>query len=231
MMDYFGYGITPWENEIRSLTVAPEHRLQEAKLVATRWFDYSQMHPTQATYFYAHCYKLQTAVYYETFIDAREVKNARAFTPDDVLMGHDKTSMWLARCAADSHGIPYPFVLCFAQHRSFNRTYQTFPRPNQLYGEEFEIDLLAAWKDSLARTITYSRLDRYKASNFVGSVWQRRHQAFVIGQIKARPKPQTNLLGRMLHEDVLVAASLTEHFSQDQINAASKLAAQLDGKS
>lgn len=232
MKDYFGHGLTPRENEIRSYLVAPEHRQQEAALVATRWFDYSMMHPTEATYFYAHCYKLQTAIYYETFIDARKVENVRAFTPDDVLMGNDKTSMWLARCAADALGIHYPFVLQFAQHRSFDRTYQTFPRPNQLYGEEFEIDLLAAWQDSLARTITYSRIDRYKASNFKGSIWQSRHQAFVIRQIKTRPsQAHVNLLGRMFQQDVLSAASLTDSFSQETINAACQVAVKLDSQS
>ena len=217
--EYFGSTLSPKENEIRSLRIDPFHRECEASLIASRWFDYSQLHPTQATYLYAHIYKRQTRVFCETYVDARTVDESRAFANSDVFQSTDKAGMWLARGAADSLGIKYDFVMWFAQERAINRTYKSFPRPNQLYGEEFEMDLEIAWKESLARSMCYSREERYLAKNYKGSVWQKRHVRFVIDQIKARPAPHVNLLARMISQGILNTDMLENDFSFEVIEA------------
>lgn len=221
-IEFFGKGLDRKILELKGMKIDQEHRDGEAALMRKRWFDYRGMHPVEATYLYAHFYKEQTLKFYESVIDIRTVENARAFVPDDIFMSRDMTSMWLARRCADQHGLPYPFVLRFAQDRFFSRTQHSFPRPNQLYGEEFEIDLLAAWKEEVARKITYSSQARYKLSAWTGELDQAEHLHFVMEQIKARPAPRHRLMARMIAEGILNRALIAKRFSEQEADDAER---------
>lgn len=210
--------------ELRSIKVDAVHRMDEASLIKTRWFDYSRLHPAQATYLYADLYKKQTKIFCESYIDIHSAAEARAFVPDDIFMSRDMTSMWLARGAADALGAPYGFVLQFAQARALDRTFKCFPRPNQLYGEEFEIDLAVAWRERLAMTLTFSKKARFQVANYVGSVIQKRHIEFVVDQIKKRPKPHHNLIARTFVEGILNPSLAGDHFDGAEIDKACAVA-------
>lgn len=221
-IEFFGQGLDRKIMELKGMKIDPEHREGEAGLMHKRWFDYRGLHPVEATYLYAHFYKEQTLKFYESVIDIRTLENARAFVPDDIFMSRDMTSMWLARRCADEHGLPYPFVLRFAQDRFFNRAQRTFPRPNQLYGEEFEIDLLAAWKEEVSRKITYSTHPRYKLAAWKGERDQAEHLDFVLNQIKARPAPRHRLMARMISEGIINRALIEKRFSKQEADDAER---------
>lgn len=224
MEEFYGSKLTARECEILALTVDKSHRQNEADLVMSRWFDYSSLHPIHTTYLYAHLYKVQTRIFNETYVDTRTAAEARAFAPNDIFESRDMTGMWLARRFADRLGIPYDFVLRFAQERCFARLWSRFPRPNQLYSEEMEVDLVAAWEEGLTRSMRYSRESRFKASQHVKVGHQKRHVRFVIDQIKGRQKPHVNLLARMFHEDVLNPALVADHFEERDIKQAQEVA-------
>ena len=195
--------------------------------MATRWFDYRDMHPVAATYLFAHFYVEQTRKFYIQNVDIRTVEDARAFTPDDIFMSRDLTSMWLARRAADELGLPYPFVLQFAQSRFLSRLQHRLPRPNQLYGEEFEIDVAAAWTERLGCQLTYSTQPRYKASAWARQLSQAQHVKFVVQQVKRRPGPHHRILARLFNEDVLAAHLIKNQFSQKELLDAERYRAEL----
>lgn len=224
-MDFYGSGLTRRQYEAFTLMqVSPGDREGEADLIRSRWFDYSLMHPAEATYLYAHLYKEQTKAFCEAYIDARTSDAARAFTPDDIFHSRDITGMWLARRCADALGVPYEFALRFASLRALNRTYRCFPRPNQLYGEEFETDLKAAWEESLASSLRYSRDERFKARNYAGSQVQKGHMAFVVSQIKRRdPASHPGLLARMFAEGILSSAHVTDFFDEAVVTRSESL--------
>lgn len=217
---YFGSELTERENQILSLKIDPKHREDEACHAHSMWFDYAKLHPTQRVFLFADLYRKQTQEFYSTYVDVRTPELSSAFTPADIFASRDLTSMWLARGAADRAGARYTFVLWFAQERAINRTYKYFPRPNQLYGEEFEIDMSAAWQDSMSRQISYSKNANFLTQNYVGSTTQKRHLKFVIGQILARPPSHVNLLSRMFRERVLSPALVGDSFSPEVIAAA-----------
>jgi hypothetical protein len=226
-MEFIGCDLDARECALLGLKIDRLHWTDEPGLVRSRWFDYSALRPVQATYLYAHLYKEQTRIFYETYIDARTVQDARAFVPDDIFSSRDMTAMWLARRFADGHGMQYDFVLQFAQARCFERLWSRFPRPNQLYGEEFEVDLVAAWKESLGRSMRLARDDAFKASRHRRGPTQLRYVAFVIDQVKARQKPHTNLLGRLFSQDVLSPALAADLFTEEEIEAAQQVASNL----
>lgn len=231
MMEYFGSNLDRKAYEMRSLKIDPMHREGEADLIRSRWFDYARLLPAQATYLFAHHYQEQARRWCVAHVDARTAEEARPFTPDDIFMSRDMTAMWLARRCADAHGIPYDFALHFAQDRALNRLHHRFPRPNQLYGEEFELDLADAWKASLQWSIRYSKELQFRASNYTGSPNQVRHVAFVIGQLKSRQAPHHNTLGRMFNEDVLNPALAAQAFAPEVISLAESVAAKLNAQS
>lgn len=226
MEHFYGCDLPAKMLEMKGMRIDPEHREGEAHLMRVRWFDYRQMHPVTATYFFAECYRLQTAKFYEQMVDIRTVEEARAFTPDDIFMSRDLTAMWLARRCADEHSLPYPFVLRFAQDRFFARTQHNFPRPNQLYGEEFEIDLLAAWRELLARSLTVAESPRYRMKAWQGALDQAQHVKFVVDQIRARPAPRHRLIARMLRDDVLSVGIAASQFSEQEALDAERYCAQ-----
>lgn len=220
-MEYIGRG-TPRERcELLAIGVDPLHRDGEADLVQSRWFDYHDLHPAEATYLYAHHYVQQTRAFYEACIDVRTAQDVRAFVPDDIFCSRDLTSMWLARRAADAIGAPYPFVLRFAHARALERLYHRFPRPNQLYGEEFDLDVADAWRELLARSLQFSRLPYFQMANYRGEPAQDKHIAFVIDQITKRPGPKKGLLARVFAEGVLSPdlAAARKAFSQSELTS------------
>lgn len=202
-MDYIGQGIPRGQGELLALGIDPIHRDGEADLVQSRWFDYHDLHPTEATYLFAHHYVQQTRAFYEHTVDERTSEEVRGFLPNDIFKSRDLTSMWLARRAADAAGVPYPFVLRFAHARALDRHYRSFPRPNQLYGEEFELDMIDAWKEQLARQLTFSSLPHFQAAAYGGEAIQDKHVAFVISQVNARHGPKGGLLARCFKEGIL----------------------------
>lgn len=227
-IEFLGNGLPRQEYELLALGVDPTHRAGEAGLFKTRWVEYAEMHPARATYLYAHFYKEQTRTFYATCIDIDTAQDARAFVPDDIFKSRDMTAMWLARGACDALGCPYDFALRFAQQRAINRLYRTFPRPNQLYSEEFAIDLTQAWNESLSVMLRYSRHEGFKATNYRGSWGQKRHTAVVFEQIKRRPESsQVNLLGRLVHEGVLDGRLMANAFPDEMISRAFEIAGSL----
>lgn len=216
MTSYHGDSLSVRDYELRAMKIHPMHRELEPDLVHSRWFDYATLKAAQATYLYADLYRKQTLIFNQSFIDLTTATDARAFTPDDIFMSRDMTSMWLARGAADALCMPYTYALSFAQNRALERHFKSFPRPNQLYGEEFTIDLEADWKDTLSRSLQFSRLPAFQAVNYVGSWNQKRHLAFVVKQVNSRPKPHHSLLARLMNEGIF-NANLAQVFFDEEV--------------
>ena len=193
--------------ESLGLTIAAEHREEEAALFQSKWIEYKFWHPARATYFFAHCYRLQTTRWLERNMDLITAGDHSAFKPADIFASTDMTGMWLARQAADRFGMPYPFVLHIAECRFIDRAWHRFPRPNQLYGEEFELDARDAWAERESRSLQYSTSPQV--------IQDPEHEGYVVKQIKARAAGHPNLLGRMFKEGVLKPQRMVTHFGSE----------------
>lgn len=221
MEDFYGAHMTPDQLEERVITyIDPAHRTMEAKLMRGRWFDYRNWHPARATYYYAHMYAEKLRTFYARVVDERYAQDVRAFSPDDVFRSREATSFWLARGMADELCMPYPFIIQFAMERCLERTQRTFPRPNQLYGEDLEIDAKAAWKEQLGRQITYADGPEYRMPAWRAELHQAQHLKFVVEQVKARPAPRHRLIARLIGEQVISAQLARTQFSTEEVIAA-----------
>jgi hypothetical protein len=223
-MKFYGDHMTPASRLVLALRIDPVHRDDEAGLMRKTWFDYQELDPVQRTYLFAHFYKTQTEYFYAKCIDIRTVEQVRAFAPQDIFSSRDLTAMWLARRAVDAIGVPYDVALEFAQKRALDRLFHRFPRPNQLYGEEFEGDLESHWGQMLAQGLRYSRDERMKVDerHRHRTLPATRHAEFVVRQIRMRPAPHFRLLARMFRERVLAAGTpiIQELFTLEEVEQA-----------
>lgn len=230
-MEYFGHDLQAIELEIRGLRIDPAHREDTPDLMRSRWFEYWPLHPVKATYLFASLYRAQVKNFAECFVDIDTADTARAFTPDDIFLSRDMTSMWLARSTADRVGCPYEVMLSFVQKRALDRTFQRLPRPNQLYDDALELDLADHWKAMQGYALQYARTDHFAASRYPGprSTWPPEvaaHADFVCAQINDRPAPRHKVLARMFKEDRLSPAWQLP-FTAEEIVAAEHHASEL----
>lgn len=221
---FFGQGLERPVMDALALRLVPEARAGEAQAWSKRWFDHRHLHPVEATYLFAHLYAKQTRAYYAKCVDERTADEARPFTPVDIFWSRDMTAMWMARQTADMHGIPYGFALQFAESRSFDRLMRCFPRPNQLYGEEYEADLLAAWQARVDRGLVFSELDRFKVHARCGDPAQLEHVEFLLGQIRRRGS-SPGLMARCLNAQVLSREEVAHAFGEAALAEAQRKAA------
>lgn len=218
---FLGDDLTSVEYECLALSIDPASREGESDLYRSRWFDYADMHPAKATYLFAHFYRLQVLKFVETCIDVRTASERATSAPKDVFTSKHLLSFWNARRVCDSVGCPYDFALNLAQNRAHDRMMRVFPQPNQLCGEDFEMDLRDAWTALIARSLRYSKQAHFNMSNYTGTLLQKRHIQSLLMQVKSRPvESQPGLIGRLLSEGALSEAFLHGEFSTAVIKRA-----------
>lgn len=222
---FFGSDLTTAQYELAALSIDPNLREGEADLYRTRWFDYAGMHPAKATYLFAHYYRLQLKRFCEVCIDARTASERATSASNDVFTSKYASSMWSARRVCDSVGCPYDFALEFAQGRAIDRMMRFFPRPNQISGEDFEIDLRDAWNLATTYSLRYSKSKAFKVRNYTGTFVQKRHIESLVRQVQGRAaESHAGLLGRLMSESVLAANLLNDYFCETTILKAVNIA-------
>ena len=232
-MEFLGNSLNRIELETTGLLIHPSNRIDVPGEMATRWFAYRSMHPVTATYLYAHLYKKHVVTFNERYVDIETASDARAFTPDDIFKSRDMTGMWNARACSDRVGCPYAVTLEFASKRAFERTFQRYPRPSQLYGQEFEMDLIDHWRALNSYSLTHCEDEPFTQAH----QWSRQsqeppqavrdHATWLINAVKARGAPSHHLLGRLMAADVLHASWLDADFTAQEIEDAKEVASDL----
>lgn len=145
--DYHGKGRSRGENETDALQlVHPSISRKEPMLYQSKWWDYRLMHHIEATRYWAWCYTQAARKWVATTGDVALSATVVAFDGKDPLKTRDATSVIAARQAMDSIGCRYPWAFEWTIQRFSDRGWRTFPRPNQLYGEEYLLDMKDAWE-------------------------------------------------------------------------------------
>lgn len=209
--------LTMAEMDRLALSVAVEHRSAEVDVIRTRWWDYRLSHPTQTTYEWAEHYKAACREWRIRFIDDRTRERFKAFDHEDIFKARDLTAVWLARQSADRMGIPYDVMMEFGLQRSLKREFRHLMRPNQFYGEEFEIDLKAYWDDLCKRQLRTSTHPFFKAENFKFHPFQLEYRDWLLAQVKSRQAPHHRLLARLYVEGAVDTDMIRGAFSDEEV--------------
>lgn len=185
---YYGSALSFEEYEYRTLKKIPaEKRRVEVACLKTKWFDYVRLHPLQATYYFAECYR---RIYCE--ISKKYYGNAEARgTREDIMESREATGFWMARQFCDVHGYEYSW---FIRHvinlrLSGGDFKQRIPRPCHLVSDNID-ELKAiddAWIEKFDGTTIKHATDPYFCvASWRGTTEQRSHEDFIVGQIKMK---------------------------------------------
>lgn len=219
--EYYGSDLSRDDLWLREVTLVPQDmRDEEAELMQTRWFDYRDLIPAQATYLFASRYEAMYRESYSMTRDYRDTNKVRPLLNPDVFKGSDLLSLWRARQAADRVGCKYDFYLRFAMRRFWDRGFSYLPRPNQLYGEELILDVADAWEQALQCSLQLAEQGRFKPEAYMGHPDQDAYHLYLVEQIKKR-EHQHMLLARLVYrEKVLPVEVVGKHFSADVLKRA-----------
>lgn len=200
--------------------VPQELRDDEPELMQTRWFDYRDLLPAQATYAFAEQYDIAYREAYARTRDYRDAGKIRPIVTLDISEGSDFLSFWRARQAADKIGCKYDFYLRFVMNRFLERGWKYLPRPNQLYGEELVMDIADAWVEVLRCSLQLAMQPRFGAGEYVEHPDQDAYHLFLVEQIKKREHRYMLIARLVFKEGVLPVAVASRFFSIDDLNRA-----------
>lgn len=205
-----------------AMWIRPESREDEADLYLTKWFDYRHFHPTQATYYFAHCYVQAVRRIYAKTRDVERAKTVEPFQNRDITQCPEFTACWLARKNFDRIGVRYDTALDFAFKRATDRGWGYFPRPNQLYGAELTADLTDYWQKLCTDVFQHGEHPRFLDENYCGHPDQDAHHQWLIAQVKRRAFPE-GALGTLFAKKLLPQDIAAKAFTERVMKSARKI--------
>jgi hypothetical protein len=206
--------------EVLTIQNIPHKELKpEAGLMLSKWFDYRKLHPMQATYYFVKCYTdayrnfCRKAVNFETADYISSIKGK------DFLKAREMLSFWRLRQLVDQTGMRYDFFLSFAMswfYRMVSVDGKVYPpRPAHLLrNEDLIAEVMIAWEEQCSVSLQVARDPYYRVVNFTGSKNQLAHEAFVIGQAKARRFPEYSLRSLIYEFDAIRIEEALRRFDQ-----------------
>jgi hypothetical protein len=215
--NFFGGNLGFLNYEILTIQHIPVKEMKaEAELMGLKWFDYRQLHPMKATYYFAKCYTVAYQDFYRKSLNAEAAQYVRFLKGHDFLEARENKSIWKLRQLCDRMGMRYDFFLGFAMkrhHKMMDCTGKIYaPRPAHLLcNEELIADAMLAWEEQCQISMQVARNPWYRVSNFNGHKDQLAHEAFVIAQINTRQHKQYSLHAALyLYDTVRIEEALRQ---------------------
>jgi len=213
--------LTNQDSFLYEINLIPEElRVEEAELMMSRWFDYRDLLPAQATLLFAERYE---AIYRETYAKTRDLNKAETIElvlVSNLFKSTELIPTWRARQAADRIGCKYDFYLREVFKRIWDRGWRYLPRPNQLYGDEMMSDIKEVWKLETLCSLQLAQSQRFKVASFVGHPDQVAYYDYLVAEIKRREHPHLSLARVVFRDKVLPLEIAGEHFGGDVLRRA-----------
>jgi len=215
---YFGSALTFNECEILAIANIDRKVLAgEAKLYQDKWFDYRPLHPTQATYLFAHHFNRA----YGTFMLTAYGKGGgfmAGFTGKDVMNAREKRSFWLLRQKIDEMGVRYDFFMRKAMDWCITAGWRQPPRPCHITtNSDMLVEIANAWALERKAKIQYAKSPRYVTSAFVGGPDQLAYEDYLVGEIAQRPHPRFGIHASLYVHDAIRIETVLRRFSGQNV--------------
>ena len=222
---FFGSSLD--ENTCEILAIANIDRKtldMESRLYRHKWFDYRTVHPTMATYLFAHHYNRAYGDIMGKCYD-RSKRFMAAFKGKDVMACREVKSFWRLRQKADELGMRYDFFCREAMLWCTENGWKQPPRPAHV-GSNNDLLIHASnmWELECRAKIQWSRSPRFTTSAFVGSPDQLAYEDQLAARIMQKAHPKFSLHAALyLHDAIRIEAALSR-FPLTAINDAISLA-------
>lgn len=189
-------------------------RNKEVELMRKKWFDMRLLHPTQATYLFAHLFTQEirkmirdninntpAVIKNGRVVDWEPIKAGDIFEPSTV-KDEKKYRFWKskitalihARQTADFYCIPYSFyikqgltAIYFGKFNLLNSA--SIPQPSMLIHKDVVVKILNAWMSSLEGKIYCAEHPRYLIKNFNEHIDCSEHEIWLCDQIARKSNP------------------------------------------
>lgn len=222
---YFGCDFSFEQYECGVVSRFPQNiRNTQVKLLKTRWFDYTRLHPLQATYYFADCYR---RIYQEkaSKVFALQSQGIR----EDFMTSREATTFWNTRSFCDAQGYEYMwFLRTMIDYRLTNGEFKNrIPRICHLV-RDYDNELLALdtlWKGRISgERLVWSKDPYFSAEAFVGDSTQCKHENFLMNQIKNKRIKRFPILELVFKQKVLRAEKVAEVYPDDLKDAEKEFA-------
>lgn len=239
-MQYAGSQFPQRENELQRIqNISSALSQREPALYSKKWWDYRLLHPTQATYLFAHHYRQSLRLTMDHRVDRsklRFVRGLREFTFDQDLNKAFVTGMWKARQTADEHGVPYD-TWCFGAMKYAEKNLWKYPpKPCHLYGSSVKEEhahfktsmldfILKRWVDTLGNSMKTATSNFYTVPAYCGHPYQFAHMKFLKGQLLVAPHPAFAVAELMYEKNILAEGNVRNIFGDraERVLAESRL--------
>lgn len=228
---YFGSEIDLQHAEILAIGNVDRKLLApEAALFETKWFDYRQLHPVQATYLMVHHYNRSYGEFMARAMDHTK-RFMASFKGKDFMSAREMKSFWRLRQKLDELGIRYDFFLRQAMAwyiaHGWGKQAPSAPRPaHVLNNAELIVDVANAWSQECRARIQFASSPRFLVESWVGAPDQLAYERFLIAQIKQRPHARFGLHAALYVFGHLRIEAALEHFEAHVVADAVELAEQ-----
>ena len=228
--EIYGLGFTPERYDVLMATHAAQKKLREheSDLMTSKWWDYRFMHPTEATYLFAHHYKEQYRNAFNRYFDKRQIARANTLAKHYDLFKNAPgaiSGVWRARQFADSICAPYDLYIRWAidaRMRFWKRGH--LPRPCQLYADLVTDQVFEQWTEHLGGKFMVASHDAYKMQNYAGLPSQDAHIEWVFAHARTQPHI-LHALQSAYRRGLITAEKITEKFNDSVTDKVTAIAA------
>lgn len=221
---FFGSSLT--HNECEAFAIARiDAKLlrKEAQLYTTKWFDYRPLHPTMATYLFAHHYNRAYGDFMKESLDYKK-RFMAAFKGKDVMMHREVKSFWKLRQRIDELGIRYDFFCREAMAWCTDNGWRQPPRPSHVStNDDLIVYVMNRWHEECQAKIQWAINPRYTASEFVGAVDQVEYENYLAAAIMRRAHPKYALHAALYQYDAVRVETAIRQFSVTALEDAIEL--------
>lgn len=231
--------LSPIEDDILSYRrVSYENLLTqdtELNAFATKWFDYREMTPLQATRHYIEAFGSLYRKHYRLNFDRKAADYITVPTVDSVMGALTETkdaksaklkrtfnACWRGRVIADHLGMPYDVYIDLAlEYRLSYWQRRHMPEPTQLYSEMVVEKTQERWEELQARKLYLSHEPVYMVQNYRGARHQDDYHEWLFKQAFMRSNPP-EFIARFINEDRLPLDKVQVRLDEFQMERVSR---------
>ena len=213
---FYGSAFSFEEYEYRTLQrISANSRSLEPLCIETRWFDYTRLHPLQATFYFAECYR---RIYREYSVKqfGRDWNGLK----ENFFEGREAATVWAMRQYCDRCGYEYSwFIRAMLAFRLDKGEFKNhLPRPCHLLSSDPDelIALEMLWKMTLSgESIRVSTDPYFTVSSWVGSSRQIAHEELLIAQVSKKRVKHYALADLVYRRQVLRFEAVLRNFPNE----------------
>jgi len=223
---FFGSALDFHQCEILAIANIDRRLLaHETALYGQKWFDYRPLHPTLATYLFAHHYNRAYGAFMGQYFDHKK-RFMAAFKGKDVMAARERKSFWKLRQKCDELGVRYDFFCRVTMEWCAINGWKQPPRPaHAATNAELLVYVANRWAQECRGRIQWAHDPRYTTRNWCGAPDQAAYEAHVLDAIKSKPLPQYALHTALYVFDALRIEAAIEKLPESAVDQAVDFAA------